>query len=292
MRKYISRKLSYEKKRYNQPLNEGIGINYENDTISYKSAYEYNSDTSVDSNPTFSDEYGYGNNVRVYSIFKRMKDTIDDGDPLLYALMGEQTPKHNKQKWHFKTNKDKNAIHQQIGLITAKFLHLYKAGFTILLPSSNGLSRYIADLMSLKSKDILIIDDILVKVTTIEALDAAMEPDSLFKKHYKGHVEEKLRELKGCLSRMDNEHSGYFTRHLVPNLEMRDVLVSTIKASETAEFKYKKELDGRDVLLIDDPIHAGQSVKDAISVLNTLYDTKSITVLTLFSKLYSGKEND
>lgn len=185
---------------------------------------------------------------------------------------------------------EKNAIYRQIELVTDKLLKLYPAGFTIIVPPSNG-NKYIADLMMSKSRNIMVVVDILLKVTTIETLDAAMENGSAFKKEYAGHVSEALAELRTYLDVMDKKYDGYFTRHMVKNLRMREVLVYTIKHSETAEPKYKKYIDGNDILLIDDSIHAVQTIKDAINIINSIYEPKSVTVLTLFSKLYpSGKK--
>lgn len=122
-----------------------------------------------------------------------------------------------------------------------------------------------------------------MKATTEEALDAAMENGSLFKKEYKGRVEFALAELELYLKDMDEHYDGYFTRHKVMNERMREVLVYTIKHSETAERKCKKDIDNSDILLIDDSIRAGQTVQEAINVINGLYNPKSVTVLTLLS---------
>ena len=69
----------------------------------------------------------------------------------------------------------------------------------------------------------------------------------------------------------------------VMNERMREVLVYTIKHAETAERKYKKDIDNSDILLKDDSIRAGQTVQEAINVINGLYNPKSVTVLTLLS---------
>ena len=52
--------------------------------------------------------------------------------------------------------------------------------------------------------------------------------------------ESALAELEVYLKDMDEPYDGYFTRHKVMNERMREVLVYTMKHSETAEFKYKK----------------------------------------------------
>ncbi len=114
-------------------------------------------------------------------------------------------------------DRDQNIVHWQIELITEKFLKMFPAGFTIIIPSSNSLSKYVAEIMKRKSRDILLIYDILLKVATEEALDAAMENGSLFKKEYKGKVESALAELEVYLKDMNKHYDGYFTRHLVKN---------------------------------------------------------------------------
>ena len=89
--------------------------------------------------------------------------------------------------------------------------------------------------------------------------------------------------MRTYLDAMDKKNDGYFTRHLVKNEQMREVLVCTIKHAETAERKYKKYIDNSDILLIDDSTRAVQTVQEAINVINGLYSPKSVTVLTLFS---------
>ena len=61
---------------------------------------------------------------------------------------------------------EKNAIYRQIELVTDKLLKLYPAGFTIIVPPSNG-NKYIADLMMSKSRNIMVVVDILLKVKRI-----------------------------------------------------------------------------------------------------------------------------
>ena len=272
---FFNREADKIDQKYNDP-------NDEDNTIRYDPSHQNYVDKSSENNPAMTKEYGEG--VKIYSIFKRKKDTIENANPLRYALNGDTNQRHNsKRSWTFKTNKNRNAVHRQIERIAEKFLKMFPAGFTIIIPASNGLSKYIAEIKKRKSKEILLIDDILLKVTTEEALDAAMENGSLFKKEYKGRVESALAELEVYLKDMDKPYDGYFTRHKVMNERMREVLVYTMKHSETAEFKYKKEIDNSDILLIDDSIRAGQTVQEAINVINGLYNPKSVTVLTLLS---------
>ena len=185
-------------------------------------------------------------------------------------------------------NKDCYAIDSQIEIIVEKLTNMYPAGFTILVPTSNSQTSYIANAIKSKSRNVMIVNDILLKVTTIEAFNAAVEPDSLFRQLYTGQMNKRLKELRMYLNRMDKSYDGYFTRHLVSNRRMRNALTYTIKHSEAADGKYIKLIDEQPILLIDNSNQSGQSSKEVISVLKSYYDPKSITVLTLFSKLYEG----
>ena len=49
---------------------------------------------------------------------------------------------------------------------------------------------------------------------------------------------------------------------------------------------YCNEINGKDILLLDDSIAAGQTVESAINALKTCYEPKSISLITIFSKKY------
>ena len=85
---------------------------------------------------------------------------------------------------------------------------------------------------------------------------------------------------------MDKERNGYFSRHLIKNNQMRDVLDSTLKLSDDRFAEFANKINGQDVLIIDDTISRGQSIKEACQIMLESYAPKSITVLTLLSKLY------
>ena len=84
---------------------------------------------------------------------------------------------------------------------------------------------------------------------------------------------------------MDKERNGYFSRHLIKNKEMRDVLDFTFKVSEDRFAEFANKINGQNILIIDDTISRGQSIKEACKIMMESYAPKSITVLTLLSKL-------
>ena len=258
-------------------IKEGIDIDYDNLTVAYNPSHQDNVDTSLENNPTISNEYGDG--IAVYSLLMRKGNDIMDGNPLLYAFKGENG-------WHFKTDDDKNAILNQVNNIAQKFADMFPLGFTILIPSGNHLNRMIGEIVKSKGKDVLIVDDVLTKITTEEVMDIVLEKGSPFHIYYQNTMNTALRQLKMYLDKMDEERGGYFTRHYVRDAKMRDVLNKTLKLTNDAVARYSKSIDGKDVLLIDDSISRGQTIKEACNILMENYVPKSITVLTLFSKLY------
>lgn len=258
-------------------IKEGIDIDYDNLTVAYNPSHQDNVDTSLENNPTISNEYG--DRIAVYSLLMRKGNDIMDGNPLLYAFKGENG-------WQFKTDDDKNAILNQINSIAQKFADMFPLGFTILIPSGNHLNRMIGEIVKSKGKDVLIVDDVLTKITTEEVMDIVLEKGSPFHIYYQNTMNTALRQLKMYLDKMDEERGGYFTRHYVRDAKMRDVLNKTLKLTNDAVARYSKSIDGKDVLLIDDSISRGQTIKEACNILMENYEPKSITVLTLFSKLY------
>jgi hypoxanthine-guanine phosphoribosyltransferase len=85
---------------------------------------------------------------------------------------------------------------------------------------------------------------------------------------------------------MDSERGGMFSRHFVKDREMRNVLTDTFKISTSRYARKSKYITDKDILIIDDTIGSGQSIKNACQVMMESYAPKSVTVLTLLSKLH------
>ena len=92
--------------------------------------------------------------------------------------------------------------------------------------------------------------------------------------------------LESFFDDMDNERGGMFSRHFVKDREMRNVLTDTFKVSASRCARKSKYITDKDILIIDDTIGNGQTIKSACQVMMESYAPKSITVLTLLSKLH------
>jgi phosphoribosylpyrophosphate synthetase len=258
-------------------LNEGIDFDPDTKTVSYNPSHEDNVDTSVENNPTM--DGNIVSNIQVWSIFKRKQGLRGDGNPLIYALKGEGG-------WTFKSNYDKIAIEKQFDIIASKFASMYPIGVTILMPSGNELNNHIAEVVMSKSKNAELIEGVICKITTEEVDNIVLDFNSKFREYYKDNFNEAYYELCRYLDEMDKQRSGYFSRHLITNNKMRDILDITLKLSDDRFAEFANKINGQDILIIDDTISRGQTIKEACKIMLESYAPKSITVLTLLSKLY------
>lgn len=257
-------------------IQEGVNFNYEKKLVSYDSSHQRNVDTSVENNPTVDRDLIPG--VEVWSIFKRKHGTKGDGNPLVYAMKGE--------KWKFASNTDKKAIYHQFNKIADKFVKQYPVGTTIIVPSGNQLNNYIAEIIMAKSKNARLVTNVVCKLTVEDVDDIVMEDNSVFRKVYKGKFERAYEQLWRYLRKMEQKRNGDFFRHLIGDRKMRDVLDRTFKKSDDICAEDANVINGENVLIIDDTISRGQTVREICKIINETFNPKSVTVLTLFSKKY------
>lgn len=263
-------------KEMDKTFNEGIDFDPETKTVAFNSSHENYVDISIDNNPTIDGEIVPG--VQVWSIFKRKKgETREDGNPLAYALKGEG--------WTFRSEEDREAIEKQFDLIASKFVSMYQKGITVLIPSGNELNKHIADVVLSKSENGELIEGVVCKLTTEEVNDIVLDFNSKFREYYKASFNSAYYRLDRYLDQMDKELKGTFSRHLIKDPEMRDVLDFTLKVSEDIYAEFANKINGQNILIIDDTIGSGQSIKEACRIMMESYAPKSITVLTLSSKL-------
>lgn len=263
-------------KEMDKTFNEGIDFDPETKTVAYNSSHENYVDISIDNNPTIDGEIVPG--VQVWSIFKRKKgETREDGNPLAYALKGEG--------WTFRSEEDREAIEKQFDLIASKFVSMYQKGITVIIPSGNELNKHIADIVLSKSENGEFIEGVICKLTTEEVNDIVLDFNSKFREYYKTSFNSAYYRLDRYLDQMDKELKGTFSRHLIKDPEMRDVLDFTLNVSEDIYAEFANKINGQNILIIDDTIGGGQSIKAACRIMMESYAPKSITVLTLSSGL-------
>lgn len=261
-------------KKIDTTFNEGI--DFDTETVAYNSSHENYVDISIENNPTIDGEIVPG--VQVWSMFKRKKgETREDGNPLVCALKGEG--------WTFRSEEDREAIEKQLDLIASKFVSMYQKGITVLIPIGNEFNKHIADVVLSKSENGELIEGVICKLTTEEVNDIVLDFNSKFREHYKDNFNSAYYRLDRYLDQMDKQLKGTFSRHLIKDPEMRDVLDFTLTVSEDIYAEFANTINGQNILIIDDTIGCGQSIKEACRIMMESYAPKSITVLTFSSKL-------
>ena len=252
-------------------LNEGIDVDIQRN-VRMTDKHEKLVDTSANDNPTVLTDFIP--NVVVWSIFKRRDDGWGDGNPLLYALKNEKNYKLvNPRK-----------VYSRIDYIIKKFFaNNNGVDVTIAIPSTNPLNKLFAETVAKNCSNPQYIDNLFIKMSTQEVADYIYEQNSLFRKHYGRFFKQRYEELKTYFRKMPYETSQF---HKVDNIEMRKVIEHTIKLSDELHGKYIEAINDRNILIVDDSMTLGQTIKEACSIIANAYTPKSITVLTLFSPLY------
>ena len=158
-------------------------------------------------------------------------------------------------------------------------------GLTIIIPSGNELNTHIAEVVMSKSENAKLIQGVICKLTTEEVNDIVMEDGSKFREYYGNNFNDAYYQLLDYLEKMNNERKGTFSRHFIKDPDMRNVLDMTLKVSEDRFAEFANKINGQHILLIDDTISRGQTINNACNILMESYAPKSITVLTLLSRL-------
>lgn len=234
--------------------------------------------TTLQDSPTV-DEVMFGNiKLATYSMFKRIGNKRGDGNPALYALKGENN-------WSM-TNTEE--FWNRFDEIIDKFLETHSKFDTIIqLPSTNPLNTKILTHLSKKIPSVNVIDKLLHKLTTDEVMSKCDTEGSYFAKYWQGRYQEGFDKLNGYLEKMDEKNNGIFSYHMIDDQELRKTVINTMKVLPEDAFLYVPQINGKDIILLDDSITHGQSIKSACSALLSCYTPKSISVFTMFSKLYN-----
>jgi len=86
---------------------------------------------------------------------------------------------------------------------------------------------------------------------------------------------------------MEKLRNGYFTYHMVSDANVRNMISSSLSVNANEDYAGMfSPINDKHVLMLDDMMSRGATIKDAIRNLCCSYHPKSITVLTLLSQKY------
>lgn len=254
---------------------EGIDIDMNRKTVKFNPNHIYGIDTSTSRKLKVDNVEG----IDVISIFNRTDNPFSqvDGNPLIYALKGEGG-------WRFlNSKKDIIGLLKQFIRLSEKIEETYDTIFTI--PSSNVLN----------TKFLHRLNKIIQAENKVEELFFKLSSDEVWENHIDWKKLNKLfpyrsqmdlqKQMNTYFSRMKKENKGYFTYHQIKDKDFRDCIKNGFGYRKERVIEYSKFFNGKDVLILDDTLRSGKSISEITKMVLDIYIPKSVTVVTLFSRL-------
>lgn len=243
-------------------LIEGIDIDNIKKIIKFNNSHEDNTDTSEYLNPT----YYKIKDINVISIFKR-KQNLDknDGNPLIYALKGNYNWKID--------DKSVLQLFKQFIKISKKIKDTYNT--IISIQSSSSLNTNFLYRLNKIIKSENQITDIFSKLPASEILEKYVDTPNMSEKD--------ARIIINSLRKMI-EKDDYFTYKEIPT-NLRKYICNSCTIYGNDILKYSEMINDKDILILDDTISSGETISDNVKAIIDTFSPKSITVITLFSKL-------
>ena len=228
-------------------------------------------DFSLLNNPVYSKYKEYD----VISIFKRTKlYDIDnqqrDGNPFIYALK-------NKYGWKF------NITNEEIYKYIKRFLTICKKinsqyDTIIVTPSTSDINEKFMKVISnqIKSKDIL--NEFFVKLSIEEIIDDDLIDKEQIQNDYPNEFNKVIAEIHRSFRRMKGTS---FEAKIMNKKYLKYIKYISTEYNEDIRSK----IDNKDILILDDTISSGETISQCINGVLSNFVPKSITIITLLSKL-------
>lgn len=257
----------------NEPLYivEGININSNDKTISLTDEHDKGVDFSLVNNPVY-DKY---KDFDVISIFKRSKlvddtNTERDGNPFIYALK-------EKKGWTFDITND------EIFRYIKRFLEICKKinntyDTIVITPSSTNINERFMKVISKQVQAENIVREFLVKIKKEEIIDDNLIDKEQITKDYPNNYNEVITKISRSFRRM--EGADFEAKHMD-----KKYLKYVKYIGVNNDLNIRPMIDGKDILVLDDTISSGTTVGQCIDGITSNFTPKSITIVTLLSKL-------
>lgn len=250
---------------------EGLNIDVDNKTVSLTDKHNSGIDFSLINNPIYDKHNVYD----VISIFKRtpltdINNTQRDGNPFIYALK-------NKNGWKL------NITTSEITKYIRHFLKICKKikdkyDTIIITPSASDINEKFMNVISKQVNADKIINEYFVKLTKEEIIDDDLIDIERIRSDYGNSFNKVMSDIHRSFRRMKGET---FEAKYVK----KDYL-KYIKYIETnGDDNIRKYIDNKDILLLDDTISSGETVSQCINGILSNFIPKSITIITLLSKV-------
>ena len=283
-----------EGKKYD--LIEGVSFNSKNKTVWFNGL----GDGCVDTNRHYKTTITAGNGITVpvYSIFTRVDENTanydgsqdhsndkdieeKDGNPLIYALKGDNG-------WHFIDDTQKALLYNAARAVLGNISKEINADTAILTPSNSTINKEIALLIKEINHNIVILENVMRKITPKEIwkIIKSEDGDELIYNYCKSNklnYKDIKNQIYNCLSSMKD---GKYSAHKITDAKIRNAISKTVSIIEPDYSKieeYNELINGKNIMIIDDLIRGGDTLKNILNGILNNYSPNSIIGLTLLS---------
>ena len=282
------------------PVCEGIDVTPDGPRkwVKITQKHQRGLNTSVDDNPS---KEIYPDTVRtadcdivVYSIFKRNNKIDKDGNPLIYALKNENG--------YCMSNADKEYLWDVCRQITQKIVsdicstESIEENIFVAVPTTNRLNNMIYEEIKGVIPNPIKLSGVLRKLNPAVIKELLLDTDGFHDMLYSAYdaqsdsslprdSEPYMEEALEAFNQAFDEQGNVFRRHKLP-LWLRPIVTKTMEISP----EFKKEVNaakitGKNIIIIDDTIKDGNSIKEAYRLLAENFEPKSIHCITLCSRM-------
>lgn len=158
------------------------------------------------------------------------------------------------------------------------------------VPSTNKLNTLITTSIKKNFPDIEVVNKALYKLTygeILTLLDDEINRDELWDNFYElgvnpNEIYDMIDSIEDIFLDIDPTLESLYQRHKIKDKIIRKAITATMSGN----MKYKDNLYGKDIMLVDDSITYGASIKESLDILYTMYRPKSVIIVTMFSKLF------
>lgn len=261
-------------KNFKNKIVEGIDIDNKNKKVSFNNDHQNNVNTCYNYNPTISKLEIDGKYIDIISIFKRVENIENsDGNPLIYTLKG-------LKDWEFNSKEDYKNLLNNFNKIVNKIEKDYDT--IISVPSNNKLNNIILkkvkNLLNIKNS----IPNLLSKYSASYIYKNFLDIKSM-KNDHKNDIN-KILLLISKVQKMIDDGDKFSFKDIIP--KYRKYIKKSIHISNDNDIiKYKDLINDKNIIIIDDTISSGSSLKHAYKEVLDTFTPNKVTIITLFSPL-------
>ena len=193
--------------------------------------------------------------------------------------------KDMKEKTHWVPNAPDD-FWKRFDELLSLFLKDHQNEKIIMIPSNDSVNDKFKERIGQLAPNTMIYTGVLTKITVDEIIYMIEDSDSYFRQYWieqRANLNEIYKKTYHYLNRMKEKNDGIFSCSMIPDGDIRKSIVHSLEVGYVGDL-YHSEFNGKDVLLLNDAMSAGQSAESAMDALKTCYQPHSISLITISSE--------